>query len=1264
MNIHKKLNILFAQGGTGQTERLLPELIDNNLLISDRQLSDHLRFLYLYTDLLAYYDTTNERMDANIWRKFLEQDDTVIRSLILHTNIDKLSKQIHKEFAALRRNRTAIWESQHMKNLLSTAKDLIILLDYWHRNLFNEDVIRAKLDAIIHEELNNHISNIYKILIQQSASSTAQIGIEFCNFIDQKCTQSPLWQLKSDAYSDQANGQNVSNEQVIDIIDDFFDTALHTVHQLKELSSNDYFDTLQSQNKEPHMALLIAFLQLLQYADEHLNYIPQKTLDHYYRHILKFNNNPSIPDQANIHFSISPKHHFAIVPAGSHLIAKNPLNGENILFKTDRTLTVNTATIGQINTLLTTKKAAQSGYTTIELSATTYPKECVQLMPMLLFPPPQHNAIANIQSEQQQLAIMIGSPVFYLAEGMRTIHIKWKLTTESFKQLIKKNPNKTLADETFLEQLASKFNAMLLIQITTKEGWFSLSEETVSLEFIHETCSLYMIINLNAEVPPMEKLPHQYQGKIINPGTPAISMSIREHASLIGLYYLNGLQLEKLDIKVQVQQYRGLVLQNQLGIIDNSQIFEPFGPLAKPDSSFYIGSGEVFAKNLTALKIDIKWDNIPAIEGGLKSYYDAYPMQVTNNDFKVNISYLNHQHWNPFYAQHRQSIPLFQVIKCNKGSSEQLDACRTINDIDITALGITKSNEPLEVSVYGAKTVAGFLKLKLNVPEQAFGHAVYPNVMSEVLIKNAQQSHKENKIILNEPYTPRIKSITIDYEAEESIVLNALPGEEEEKYLNSFVHLSSFGYTKIFPSKLTTPATLLPLIQDDVSFIAIGIEDLNSHNLTMHIAIEENRQHLDKEIQSPTWFYLFENVWLPLEEAIVVDGTNGCAKSGIIIFDLDNLPNKVAIDNTEMRPGLIWVKAQFMGDLSTLPNIVGIYLQAVTVSRVMDHHGVFSAPILPSNTIEELKTPIEGIELVVQPIASFGGRQFEKHQAFYRRVSERLRHKNRAISTWDYERIILEKFPQIFQVKCINHTVKSMNSMIAPGHLTIVVLTKPGHDTSGMFSIVSQSLLTEIKNYIQSVSTPFLTCEVVNPSYEDIKVNVTVNFKSGYEKGLLINILQQDLRNFLSPWLFNDPVDIQLGGEVSTAKVIDFINSRYYIEGIINFSIFKYVGQSPNLKLDKVTHYDSCLRASYPWSVMVSAKNHKISAVNKFDVAVKLRDGNIGEMAIGEDFIIGPFESPPNQDVTQCVSEDVPIPSLQEYYLITQKYIKTDHVNY
>ena len=41
----------------------------------------------------------------------------------------------------------------------------------------------------------------------------------------------------------------------------------------------------------------------------------------------------------------------------------------------------------------------------------------------------------------------------------------------------------------------------------------------------------------------------------------------------------------------------------------------------------------------------------------------------------------------------------------------------------------------------------------------------------------------------------------------------------------------------------------------------------------------------------------------------------------------------------------------------------------------------------------------------------------KSYKHYYTRVSERLRHKNRAIQLWDYEHLILQNFPHLYRVK-------------------------------------------------------------------------------------------------------------------------------------------------------------------------------------------------------------------------------------------------------
>lgn len=65
--------------------------------------------------------------------------------------------------------------------------------------------------------------------------------------------------------------------------------------------------------------------------------------------------------------------------------------------------------------------------------------------------------------------------------------------------------------------------------------------------------------------------------------------------------------------------------------------------------------------------------------------------------------------------------------------------------------------------------------------------------------------------------------------------------------------------------------------------------------------------------------------------------------------------------------------------------------------------------------IEMAEENLSGIQAITQPLKSFNGIPTEKLNEFYVRVSERLKHKQRAITPWDYEHLVLEKSPQIYK---------------------------------------------------------------------------------------------------------------------------------------------------------------------------------------------------------------------------------------------------------
>jgi hypothetical protein len=133
-------------------------------------------------------------------------------------------------------------------------------------------------------------------------------------------------------------------------------------------------------------------------------------------------------------------------------------------------------------------------------------------------------------------------------------------------------------------------------------------------------------------------------------------------------------------------------------------------------------------------------------------------------------------------------------------------------------------------------------------------------------------------------------------------------------------------------------------------------------------------------------------------------------------------------------------------------------------------------------------------------------------------VSERLRHKHRAITTWDYERLVLQYFPQVFKVKCMDHTgflldentnQQKYSEMLA-GHVTIITIPDLSHlnTANPLRPYTSIGLLTEIEKYIKTLTSPFVKLHLSNPLFEEVQFDFSVTFRENMDPVYFSNQLK------------------------------------------------------------------------------------------------------------------------------------------------------------
>ena len=277
-----------------------------------------------------------------------------------------------------------------------------------------------------------------------------------------------------------------------------------------------------------------------------------------------------------------------------------------------------------------------------------------------------------------------------------------------------------------------------------------------------------------------------------------------------------------------------------------------------------------------------------------------------------------------------------------------------------------------------------------------------------------------------------------------------------------------------------------------------------------------------------------------------------------------------------MTGGLIWFCASVSTDSKCIPMLIDILAQAAEVEfRDNGNAASHFDTALPAGKITKLAIAVAEIAKVDQPFSSFDGKHREVGKEFYTRVSERLRHKGRAINAWDYEHLILNRFPSIYKVKCITHADPNCycrpaekkpvpdddlccGPQIAPGHVLIIPIAdlKNRNAVNPLQPKTSRRTIIDIEKYIKARTSPFVKVHVRNPLYEEVLVQFKVKFHEGFDKGFHLKKLNQEIVEYLTPWAFHANREVKFGQKIYASSVINFIEERPYVDFIVDFLMF------------------------------------------------------------------------------------------------------------
>lgn len=934
---------------------------------------------------------------------------------------------------------------------------------------------------------------------------------------------------------------------------------------------------------KPHLALLAAFLELYKLPQELLNRISGHHLDFFYREVLHFAGKGAAPDRAHLLVELKKNAQPLIIGPEQHFLA-----GKTRCYAPEFATVITHAqvrelksffvdTIGHGRVLMAPVANSADG-----LGSALDPSD------------PKWQGFGHPALPQAAIGFALAAPVLRMREGTRTIAVTLTLA-----------PVKETVTSAVLKDAFEVF-------LTGEKQWlgpYRPHEPTVTAG-PNGTSLLGFSLTLAASEQAVVDYEAKHHGGAWTGEAPILQVLLREECRSVGYGELGHLILGKAEIDVEVTGLRPETLENDTGLLDGNKVFLPFGNQPAKGSRLLIGCPEALNKQLTELSLAIGWHDAPPQFA--TRYKDYGENDVANNDFTTTVSFNDGGTWHcrrvgePLFVSTdatRERVMTFSSSGHAKAPIHPNEATR------LRALQNIKGHWAASMVKDRLLTQPAFLIPKVTVPpvqkgvvtlslERDFLHTTYRRKSVELVVTYSR-SRRSTLNLIDEPYTPAIRSLTLGYRASSGAVTvgriaaepvtldDCLDSDLHFYQITPFGQMREHGFQREQMGFLADKRVhLLPRF-DHQGELLIGLARVEGgDSVSLLFQVAEGSADPDQPSQPITWSVLCDNYWRPLgEEGVVRDTTNQFLTSGIVTFVL---PTGAGTDNTLLPGGLLWLRGTVDRDPASVARLIEVAANAVLV-RQTGVDSTLPATVLPAGSIGKMRSQPAGIKSFRQPYATFGGRAAETDVDFHRRVAERLRHKNRCLTPWDYERIVLEAFPAVHRVKCIPHATG--DSWLAPGNVLLVLIPdlRNRNGVNPLQPKVDADTLARIAKHVQARCGGQVAIRVRNPRYQQVHLDCKVRLHRGHGFNTSSKELEQAIIRTLSPWAFGESgQDIGFGGVISKSVLLDFIEELPFVDYVEELRMNSYSGVPVNtIDLDEV-------RPQTPDAILVSAPNHRI----------------------------------------------------------------------
>lgn len=1149
-----------SRGGADQGQRLLPGLADGYVLIDEKDYGDWIVFATKFAAYIKFFDASNA--ENGNWKQFFEKDIAAISGTIAIQNIAAYSQSVKERFDVVRSddyNQTELKEAfgslfgcaltlLHQINLYYVILERGVSLNEKFRIIIKgamAPVLKkiigyykgAKTRQLIREKdypdwvvFNAPVQKPKTILLTNFNKLWYEGFSNWEDFIDAITPETSIYGAEDLDKAEQI--QHAANHNFFSVL---FDQLLKGFVQLTDAASEMLSETLSAWPKHlPHYTLFLSFLKLFKEVQSDINRFTGRHLDYYYKEVLKIGKKTALPNSAHLVLTLNKPIQRYLLPSGTLFKAGKDGAGKDIFYSSDRDVLLNKGAVAELKTLYKGQNHDNLGIVKndgrlfaapvinssdgLGKELTSAKKEWHPFVNKTF----KDGALMAITMPRAEIGFAIASHYLFLNEGSRKVKVR------------------------FIKAKASdSFNLDIPVKcfLTTEKGWFEVVDPEWRTERTIKS-SRTLEFSLTGSDPAIVAYDPKIHGGVFASSVPLLKVIlINSDGQPYPYQQLKGIRIEELELSVIVGEMNGystdgvkqLNIAGDTGLLDPSQTFMPFGSIPETGASFIVGSKEVFSKKNAQLAINLQWKGLPGDPNSL-AYTGAGDTNASTPT--VSFQFLRGADW--------VTDGGLTAVNIFDGLTPELSIPE--NSVNIPDDATVSWQDDFEA--YSVAASGGYMRLKLG---GNFGHKNYRSgLMAEMALEEPNPaSHVE-------PYTPAISSLSLSYTAEHSSFL------ADAKKEIQFYHICPFGI-----ELQNNQSTLLPVFghtanasfKDHEGEWYIGLTELSpgdSVDILFQVLEGSTNPLLDKPEDHVSWHYLSNNGWKQFVKEDVLDSTLQLIQSGIISF---KIPLDATLTSTILPAGKIWICASVNEVSEAVAKIIEVKAQAVRVTfKDEQNDPAFMTQTLGAGKISKLKQLNSAVKKVEQPFSSFGGRIAENDRAYYTRVSERTRHKERAITIWDYEHLVLEAFPSIYKVKCLNHTKYegSEYAEVAPGHVTVITIPslENRNDNNPLRPFTNQDVLAAIEAYLKKRISCHVQLHVRHPRFEEVRLELHLKLIEGLAFNYYSDLLKTEIQSFLTPWASDAQKDISFGGRVEKSVLIDFIEERPYVEYVTDVKMY------------------------------------------------------------------------------------------------------------